>query len=258
MMRCCKHCGALLEDDATVCNFCGAALEVPKFEPAPEKVAVVEAPVHEATPETAQAAPRKKLSKKAWLFGIGGIALAAIIIAVAVNMLFFNPDSAVKNLEAVQNGKVDHLEALVPKELWETVARKQNISVNEHIAIRSEALKKSYLSNISEENGYYGKLLSYEMDVLDREKVSAADVAGIKKALEKTYNIDADRVGTAYKLFVKVTRKGTKDIYHSAQIITAVKIDSTWYLISYSKYNDTYEVTFTAGSLIGYHTYSFD
>ena len=108
MMRCCKHCGALLEDDATICNFCGAALEVPKFEPAPEKVAVAEAPVQEVTE-----APTKKPFSKKKLFITIGIAIGVIAMAVAVLLLFFNPHVAVSKYEAVLNGEFDKFNASI-------------------------------------------------------------------------------------------------------------------------------------------------
>ena len=62
MMRCCKHCGALLEDEAKVCDFCGAILEVPApVEPAPQPIETAVAT--DALPEPT---PKKKIPKKKW------------------------------------------------------------------------------------------------------------------------------------------------------------------------------------------------
>ena len=126
MMRCCKYCGALLEDEAKVCDFCGAVLEnTPNVIPAPqEPPAVIPIPSEESE-VTVPPTPKKKLSKKTVLICVG-VVLALIAIAVAVNMLFFNPHVAVDRYETVINGEFNKLKDLAPKEYWAYIAEQNN------------------------------------------------------------------------------------------------------------------------------------
>ena len=59
MMKCCEHCGALLEDDALACPHCGTAYETLK------ETAVA---VQPQTEETVTPLSKKKLNKKTILF----------------------------------------------------------------------------------------------------------------------------------------------------------------------------------------------
>jgi len=144
MMRCCKHCGALLEDDAKVCDFCGAVLEVPPAViPAPQESPAVVPASQEVTAEVAKPAPKKKLSKKA-IFIVSGILLAVIAIAVAVNMLFFNPHAPVATYEAVMNGDFDKVEDLAPREYWAYIAESRDKTVDAYLNELLKELGKRY------------------------------------------------------------------------------------------------------------------
>ena len=250
MMRCCKYCGALLEDDAQICDFCGAALEVPQLEPAPEYVPAAETPPPEVTEELTEAAPKKKHFKKARLFMIGGIVLAVIAVIVAVNLLFFNPHIAVNKYVAVMNGEFENLEDLAPREYWELQAKNKETTVDQFISDRIESLEANYSQNTTEDSTL-GKELSTEVKVLYTYHVSEMHFAGIKEAIESKYGIDSSRVKSAYKLHLKITRKFTKDSIDYAGLTTAVQIDSQWYLIRYSTDPDRYYVNFLANASIG-------
>ena len=249
MMRCCKHCGALLEDDVQVCDFCGAVLEVPKAEPVALPVVVEEAPAQEVTKEVSEAPSRKKLSKKSWLI-IAGIALAVIAVIVTVNLLIFSPHIAVDKYEAVMNGEFKKIADLAPKEYWEKMAEQNQTSVDKYIKKRIETLEEDYLQRTTQE-GSFGKELSVEVEILDTYKVSATHFAGIKEALKSKYDIDPDRVNSAYKLHLKIIRKYTKDTIDHAGLVTAIQIDSQWYLIRYSPHTDGYQVSFLASGSLG-------
>ncbi|MBE6959520.1 MAG: zinc ribbon domain-containing protein [Ruminococcaceae bacterium] len=241
MMRCCKHCGALLEDDAKVCDFCGAVLEVPKFEPAPEKVAVAEAPVQEVTE-----APTKKPFSKKKLFIIIGIAIGVIAVAVAVLLLFFNPHVAVSKYEAVLNGEFDKVESLAPQECWNTAAKQSKMDTDKYIDTLTETLEKNHLKKLAQES-ILGKFVSIKLQVLNTEELNDTDMTGVKEALEETYGIDQSRIKSAYKLFLKVVSKGTKESSSVASMVTAIKIDSEWYLIRYTRTGeDSYRANFIA------------
>ena len=118
MMRCCKHCGSLLEDEATVCNFCGTAFEHSKpMEAAPQMPA-------ETVSEDTAATPSKKRSPKKKLLIVCGIAVGIIAIAVAAYLLFYYPSTPVAAAAAVDKyfsvmlGNADQAESLAPEEYW--------------------------------------------------------------------------------------------------------------------------------------------
>ena len=253
MMRCCKHCGALLEDEAKVCDFCGAVLEVPQnVIPAPQEAPAVIPVPQVATETAAQPAKKKKLSKKT-LFIVCGVLLAVIVIAVAFNILIPNPHVAVNQYKPLLNGEFDKLEELAPKEYWEQVAKNQKVTVQQYLETRIAYLEERYEKQTAVTNSSLGNFVSVDLKVVDAEKVKEKDLAGIKKALEETYGIDADRVKNAHKLIVKMTRIYTEDSHSVPISVSAVQIDSKWYLISYSKGSDNYRVSFVAESIALYY-----
>lgn len=248
MIRCCKHCGALLEDEAQVCDFCGAVLEAPKdIEPAPTETPVVEAPTQDVTEE---APTKKKLSKKTRIFLVCGIVLAVIAVIVAVNLLFFNPHIAVNKYEDVINGGFDKLESLAPQEYWDYMVKNSSTTADQYIAALAKAREESYLEQMSQDT-IIGRPLGTKVQVLNTEKVTATEMAGIRNALEEEYGIDVDRVHTAYKLYLKVTQKGTKESASYVGMATAIRINSEWYLIrSVRRSEDTWRVTFLANAQV--------
>ena len=247
MIHCCKHCGALLEDETQVCDFCGAVLEAPKdAEPAPQEVVAPQ----EITEKNTATPVKKKLSKKSIFFLAGGIVLAIIAVISAVALFANTSNSAITTYEAVMNGDVDRLVDLAPMEYWEAIANSENTTVDAYIAEKATRLKNRYLSSTTEEYSPLGKLLSIEMQVLDREPVNNAILSALKNNLERRYEIDSQRIGSAYHLFVKTTREFTQDTRYFADIITVIEIDSQWYMIRYEKYtSDEYMVAFLAGAL---------
>ena len=240
MMRCCKHCGALLEDEAKVCEFCGAVLEMPApVEPAPQPVETAVATDAPSTPT-----PKKKIPKKKW-FIIGGIVTAVIALVLGAYLLFFNPHIAVDRYETVMNGEFDKLESLAPKEYWTYCAKNSGAqSVEAYIAQRKKVMEKTFLQSQSEDNGYYGKLKSITYKVLDTEKVPKSDIKGIKEALDEHYGIDPASVQDAYNMVIKVTYHGTTREYSTSAYVTAIRIGSNWYLMRYSAYQNKYSVSF--------------
>lgn len=243
MMHCCKHCGALLEDEAKVCNFCGTVLEAPQpVAPVPQEVVEV---VTEAVTEPT---PKKKFAKKKWLI-IGGIAAAVIAIAVGAYLLFFNPHIAVDKYFAVMNGDIEKLESLAPQEYWALRAESyDSASVEEYLSQRQDSLENYLLQLQTKDSGIFGKLKSISYKVLDTEKVTRDNLNGIKEALDTRYRIDPSTVHDAYHLVIKITYNGTENTYTYASYLTSVKIGSDWYLIRFAKTQDQYSATFIGDS----------
>ena len=235
MIRYCKKCGSLLDDNATVCDFCGAKLELPKTEPTPTTTTEPHAEIPAETP-----APKKKWTKKQWLI-FGSIVLGVIAVIVAAYLLFFDPSIAVRRYSEVLNGKYNQLESLAPKEYWTTSAQNADAqSVEAYIDLKVESLRETMNHYHDNDNGTYGKLKSMSHEVIDTTKVPADELDGIKETLSEKYDIDSWRVGSAYNLFVKVTYHGSYWDYVTPGYITSIQIDGEWYLITYHPRTEEY------------------
>jgi hypothetical protein len=239
MMRYCKHCGSLQEEDVQVCGFCGAVLEVITPEPVPQ----------EQPSETPASAPRK-IPKKPLLIG-GGILLAVVILAVAVYLLFFGHHYAVLKYESVMNGNYMLFESLAPKEYWEDAAAKKGLSIKEYLDQREESLEKTRKEYVKSMESDYGKNFSRSLQVVDSEEISEKELSSIKDSLQETYGIAPSRVKSARTLIVKFTLKGADKSHTDAGVLKAIQIDSQWYLfmVGQSMSGGTSIVFLTTGSL---------
>ena len=215
MMRCCKKCGALLEDEATVCDFCGAVLEIPKAEePVPHTPA-------EVTPEEITLpAPRRKFYKKKW-FILVCIVLAMVLAALTVIacVQISAPMQAVAYYEEILNGDCTHLVEVAPMEFWESISGRYG-STEECLADQAR-----YIESIRKTSG-----ISKSAKVVDRELLSTEDLTGITDKLQKRYGISPDRVTAAQQLIIKLDSQYQDRSTTSAGLLIAVKIDSKWYL----------------------------
>ena len=242
MMRCCKHCGALLEDDAKVCDFCGSAFEIPESAPQQQEQPA-ELPAEESTP-----VPKKGINKKK-LFIAGGALLGVIVLVVAICFLCFGHYYAVHKYESVMNGNFRQLKTLAPAEYWEQKAKENDLSVREYIDKRIESLEKNFESNKESWQEKYGDHFYRSLEVVDSEEVTKEVLSGIKDALQETYNIKPSRVHSAHTLILKITFKGSEKSNTHATVVTAIQIDSQWYLIRYGRVDTFYNVKFiTSGS----------
>ena len=238
MMRYCKHCGSLQEEDVQVCGFCGADLEVTTPEPVPQ----------EQPSETPASAPRK-IPKKPLLIG-GGILLAVVILAVAVYFLFFGHHYAVLKYESVMNGNYMLFESLAPKEYWEDAAAKKGLSIKEYLDQRKESLEKTRKEYVKSMESDYGKNFSRSLQVVYSEEISEKELSSIKDSLREHYDIAPSRVQSARTLILKITLQGSDNSRTTAGVIDAIKIDSQWYLIFVAQHAEGYRVSFlTSASL---------
>lgn len=218
MMKCCNHCGALLEDDALACPHCGTAYESATAEPViPLKV----------TEESPKPATKKKLSKKAFFFIAGGVLVAVVAIIIAINCIQLSaPLPAVELYGAILNGNTGHLADLAPIEYWEQVA--YNTTADEFIERKAQELAYTF------GNRPYHK----SHDLVDNETVSKDELNSIRNWLQESYQISSDRVKSAQQLILKVVDRDSDIIYTSTNAMIAVQIDSKWYLLhKYDEYS---------------------
>ena len=222
-MRYCKHCGSLLEDDAQVCSYCSAILEVAGPEPDPQA----------QSGEAIAPAPKKMLNKKPF-FITGGILLGIIILSVAVYFLFFGHYYALHKYESVMNGNFKQIKTLAPEEYWEKVAKSSKLSVNEYLKKRIEYLEKDEDPHAKYMREFYGDDYSVSVKIVDSEEISQKVLSEIKKSLKERYDIDPNRIKSGQKLFLKTVISGTKNTNTIPSAIAAIQIDAQWYLIRYT------------------------
>ena len=250
MLNCCKHCGALLEDEVNVCPFCGKTLEAPRAEPAPqEQPAEVPVAVAEEVTETAPQHPLKKLTPKHLLIG-GGIALAVIIAIVAVSLIFFSPNAAVSTLEAIVNGNFERYEALAPAEYWEARAKTNNQTVEEFLDYQIRFLEQETEQFKDAQPDIRGEPVSKTFHLVDSAPVSKQDLEGVRSAIEEEWGISADRVKDVRFITVRYEKKWTNYSKNATFSCYTVQIDSQWYLISCSVRTNATEFKYSVNLIL--------
>lgn len=233
MLRCCKYCGALLEAETKVCEFCGKALESPQPEPTPEPEPVVQEAVPELTTEEPSPAPKKKLSKRTlWIAGAALIAVIALVLAIVLPPLACL--TAVQTYEDIINGDYADLKDLAPQEYWELAVAGSSTTVDTYLRRFTDRLKDQAEQSREKLEQFYGKDHTVSIKIVEHEKVSTDDLNGIRDYLEENFGISPNRIKSAYNLILKLTRKGTEYSRSVIAYVAAVQIDSQWYLIEYS------------------------
>jgi RNA polymerase subunit RPABC4/transcription elongation factor Spt4 len=221
MMKCCEHCGALLEDDALACPHCGTAYETLK------ETAVA---VQPQTEETVTPLSKKKLNKKTILFITGGILITVVAVILVNNSILLSAlSTAVKHYEEIINGDAQQLSELAPMEYWETKAQQQGQSVDKYLSRKSSEIERTFGSSKT----------SYSLEIVYREAVSNDEQKSIKSTLEERFGITPHRVKSVQRLILKENYRYGEFTGTSGILIIAVQIDSQWYLIN-ERYNDLF------------------
>ena len=227
MIHYCKHCGALLEDDAKVCSFCNAAVEIPVEEPeAP-------APVVEVPPKksffTALDAKQKKT-----LIIASSVLLGTIILVVAIYFLFFGSHYAAVKFNAVINGSYWQLESLAPREYWDAQAKKGDMTRKEYIKDQIESLKEFQVSLDESYGKRFGDDYALTVSVLYSEPAEDDILPTVQNALAKQYSIDPSRVTAVHNMYLKGVISGSESSYTTVGSIMAVQLDGQWYFIRFN------------------------
>lgn len=228
MMKCCKNCGSLLEDDALACPHCGTAYETLK------ETAVA---VQPQTEETVTPLSKKKLNKKTILFIAGGFFITVVAIILVINSIQLSAlSTAVKHYEEIINGDAQQLSELAPMEFWETAAQQKGQSVDKYLSRKSSEIERTFGSSKT----------SYSLEIVYREGVSNDEQKSLKSALEERYGIAPTRVKGMQKLILKQIYQTRGYDSASGMLVIAVQIDDQWYLI-----DDRFSYLFIIGGLTG-------
>ena len=236
MSKFCNNCGSVMEDDAVFCTNCGAK-EAPA---APVAPAAAPNYSYAGTPQQPEG------GKKGLPFAlIGAIAIVAVVILAIVLFAGGGHKDVAKNLEAVLNGKANKLESLAPKAFWEYMEDEHDVELKD----LKEDFEDNYEDALDELEDEYGKNVKFTVKVTDSEKMDKDDVKDIAKAIDKSYDIDKDKIKAAYELELEMTIKGKDEKDEQDMDIVAVKISGKWYPVIVIDMGGQMYVSFLAGSI---------
>ncbi|MBE6975885.1 MAG: zinc ribbon domain-containing protein [Ruminococcaceae bacterium] len=222
MSKYCNHCGAVLGDEILFCPSCGMRQAVPAPAPAP----IVQE-------ESALPAPKKKFSKK-WLTICGGILGGIIVAAITLVFLWPTPGkAAVRTAEDILNGDFDNLEDMVPPEYWDYMAERSNSKTSTYLSRYQKTFEDRYDEVLEKMENKYGRNPKLKLEILAKEKISESIADKMKEYLDENYGIDEDSVDNVYTLILQSTIEGSKRTSIYGSTVTAIQIDSKWYLCSY-------------------------
>lgn len=257
MSKFCVNCGAALDEGVAFCHNCGARQEAPAqpaepvapVTPVPQFVpaqSVTPAPQFVPAAQVATAvAPKKKVNPK--LLIIGGAVLAAVVVVVIVLSLALGggPEKALDNWMALYSGDVSKIEDMFPEEYWNYVAREEEMSRFELMA----ELRENLIELREDMKDEFGSNYRVSYEILDKEDVDKVTLQKISVALAR-YGIKSSAVKEACNMQVLLSIqgsgviRGSDDSNMNVASISAVKIDSDWYLIRYYEYDGEFNVYF--------------
>ena len=219
------------EQAAPAPQFIPAEQAQPQFIPADQAV-----PQFVPAASVVPAAPaKKKPSKKALI--IGGVVAAVAVVAIILFIVLgggaaSSPQAALDNYLAVYNGDTSKLEAMAPAEYWEYGAREEGVSKKELLA----EMKEEIAENAEEMKEEYGKNFKITGKIMAEDDLDKDTVKKIAEALSE-YGIKSSSVKAGKDLTVKLTLKHSEGSEDATNSLTAIKIDSSWYLIRYYESN---------------------
>ena len=108
-------------------------------------------------------------------------------------------------------------------EFWERMTVRYD-SVDQYLAAQTQYIELRHEIAAS----------SVSVEVVDQEIVNKEDITEITDRLEEFYKISPNRVKSAQQLILKVVQQNKDYTDTSAILITALQIDSEWYLWSNS------------------------
>ena len=239
MEKICPICGKTLSEDTTVCSKCGAAVSAATATPNPapvddfEFLPEAELPVADAPVEEVPAAPKKPLSKKTkTIIGIAAGAVVLLLIVVAIIGNISTPKTAFNNYLSALNGDLSKYEQLAPAEYWEFLAERRDISKAEMI----DDMKDYYKQNLAWLEEYYGPY-NVTGKILDETDMDAETLDMIADFLLKHLNVQKSDITEGKLLNIELSYSGSKNSYNGTSKMYAIKIDSSWYIVSYDAWS---------------------
>lgn len=209
MSKFCENCGAEMNDNDTVCQYC-----TPTAEETP--INNVESTVENSN--TTNTANTKSGNGKNIAI-VGGIVAAIIVIAIIIFSIFGNGykkpiDNYFKGME---KGNAETYLKAFP----EFMDMDKNID---------EDYMEEMLDNLEDE---YGEKIKVSYKITKKEKIKKDDLENVAKYIDEKYDEDV-KVSAGYEVKVKATIKGKDDEDTDSQKMYVYKIDGKWKYMSIS------------------------
>lgn len=264
MSKYCSSCGQSLEESAAFCPACGKPVvaEAPVEPAAPveaeapvqaEAPAAKENPVNkifEKVQEFAQKATvfskdyitKAKTNPKMWIapgaIAVGIIALLVVVIILLSGSKYTTALDA--HIDVRFYGNASKLEQLAPKEYWDYLEEKNDMSLDD----LKDQFEENWDDMLDFMEDQYGNNVKVTYKITDEDKISDRKMKKIAEALEDTYDIDTKSVKEGYKVDVEMLIKGSEDDKEEEGTLNIIKISNRWYIISYYDTGDGYKVNF--------------
>lgn len=215
MSKFCENCGAEMDDNETVCKYCGPKADTTAE---PEVTASVEeTATNNTTVENNTSSAKSNNTKNIAIIG-GIVAAVIVIIAIICSIIgggWKKPiDNYFKGMEKA-NAKT-YLKAFP------------------EFMDMDDTVDDDYMEDMKDSfEEEYGEKIKISYKITKKEKIKKGDLENVKKYIKKKYEEDV-KVSAGYEVKVKATIKGKEGEDTDSQKMYVYKIDGKWYYMSIS------------------------
>ena len=226
MSKFCNYCGTQLEDSATFCANCGAAVESQTTQ---KKAATSNTTAPQSTTSKVQLeAPLKSnnfiAQNKNKLIGIG-------IAAIVVIIVFSLASSIISGWG--YKGPIKNYYKAINKESGKTYLKAIPEFMAEYEDIDEDDAEEKMEKLLDSYGDIVGKDPKISYEILTKTELSEKALELQEKLINKKYEDELDdevEVSAGYEVLLKLTIKGSRDKRESYSIVTVYEIDGDWYL----------------------------
>lgn len=236
----CVICGIEVDENTPVCPKCGTHNPTKAtFEPViiPEP-SMTEAP--DPAPTEPEPPAKKKPKPLPWI--LAGVALI-LVIAILTSLL---PQQQTPSFDPVQaafdksitllNGDLEVMQEMAPIQFWQSQAKVYNVTWAEYVdMLKSDT--QIILSSMERKYGNY----TVSGQILTKTQLSSSELSQFASLLRALYSLTSASFSSGYLLHCSRTisyEGGTAELPQLE--IYAIKINDTWYLITYSTNSITF------------------
>jgi DNA-directed RNA polymerase subunit M/transcription elongation factor TFIIS len=214
MSKFCENCGAEMEDNETVCKYCG-----PKEDKKEEVKEEVKKETAEVKNESTEAVKESKPMdvKKIGIIA-GAVALAVLVLTLIINIVSGGWKTPIDNyFKGMQKADA-----------------KMYLKAFPEFLDKDDTIDKEYMKDMLENlEDEYGKNIKIKYEVTKKEKIKKDDLSKVQEYIEKKYD-EKVKVSAGYEVKVKATIKGKDDEDTDTQKMYVYKIDGKWKYFSVS------------------------
>ncbi len=224
MAKICINCGVENEESSAFCAKCGSSLQANAPEPAPETNEAAPEVATEGTPESTPEKPKSKFDeildklkiKKRDVMLLGGVAIAAVILIIALSIIFPGPKAVVRKcLNGIENGNAKAIVNCMPSYLWDNDREEKEDAIDS---------MQDMLDELDIES------LKYEIKRVKKyDKDDVEDWRDDNDILEEWYDeLDVEDITAIREVKVKVTAKVDGERNSDTIEVILIKYKGQW------------------------------